>query len=377
MPFGTMSPEEIYNHVRQWVDSFYQENQQIFHDLSEIERSIEQFQEKSKIPLVKIQKWQSCCQRFWDDLRIIANFIHEVITLKENDRDSFVKLLNKYKKKGCLDNVIKNFEKDYGNWQNLDPIILETLLKTQKCLDYYNVGFKCLHSQLKEILKEQNFYKKHCEEIINIALILNERDLIIENSISEYLNWWKKRINNRLGWKKFRTERDTWRNIIDNSSQSVRIRDEFEYIFQFIRKFPLSINSAEAAEVSIIKLAEYYKINSENQQWLAATKDFRNLIINYINTLQETCPKWLIENTLNITIHDAVPLDNELGGDGNIDNLPENHPIRIAIFNNTEALNQENEVSADKYRTQCLEALQNSIKKYTLTAHNFIKCVVV
>ena len=376
MPIRGMTADEIYCHVREWVDSFYEQNQVDIHYWSQVERSIEELQEKSKIPLKKINEWQYRCQNSWKELKILANAISEVSSLKDKDRVSFFNLVDKYKEDYNFSNeVIRDFEKNYNDWQNSNPIILDTLLELEENL-VHTVGFEELHSLLGQILKKQNFYERYCRKVVITATALHKRYLLLEKEnphISEYRKWWKKRANSRLSWKKFRKARNKWIQVSKECDQNAKVKDEFEYIFQFIRQFSLSLKSDQGAKIAIAELAKYYTINPKSEQWLMATQEFCNTINEYLRIIQKTCPTWLVQNNPSISIRDAIPLDNEPGGNGNIYRLPKDHPLFITIIENHKLIQiiQKNKKNTDEWRSQCLQALRESIKRYTLSDDEF------
>lgn len=371
MPIRGMTPREIYEHVREWVDSFYENNQVIFDYWSEVEIEIKRLHKKSQIPLHKINEWEYHCRKLWNELRIIANAISEVSSLNHNDRIGFFKFINRYIDNEILPNQIIEYchycQKQYYNCINKSSII-SNLLDFQKKL-VNHLDFEELYNQFCEQL---TFYREYCHELIKYQTIIHERYILTKKvkwPLYRYLDWWKKAASIGISWKKFREDRNAWIHILDPSYHNVRIRDEFKYIFQFIRQFPLSINSNEGAETAILELAKYYTVDPENKQWLIATEEFRNRIINYISIIQKNCPKWLIENNPNLTIRDAIPLGNEPGSYGNIDSLPKDHPLLTAITEiseNYESIDQENQLIADECRNQCLQAIRKSIDKYTL-----------
>ncbi|MBN3906584.1 MAG: hypothetical protein HWQ35_08495, partial [Nostoc sp. NMS1] len=374
MPIGEMSSNEIYYHVREWVDSFYEQNQSIFNSWSELEKNIEQLQKKANIPLLKIKEWQYSCRYSWDKLRIIAQAIFEFSLLKENDRLGLVNLLEKYNKDYHFpDEVVRKLEKICNYWYN--PKIGEILLQIEDNL-VHTVGFEQLYNQLINILKELRVNNINCPAIAKnvnkLKALSDELSKKERRRIVEYLDWHKKRANSRLSYDKFRFIRKGWEYLLNQYYQDTHIQDEFKYIFQFIRQFPLSIKPKEGGEKTRDELAKYYTIDPKNEQWLAATYSFLNMICNYINTIQKTCPQWFIAKNPNITIREAIPLDNELGGDAQIERIPKDHPLFTAIFENPESI-QEKKIIADECRTQCLKALRESILQYTLIDDNFLK----
>ncbi|WP_353933034.1 hypothetical protein WJM97_10820 [Okeanomitos corallinicola TIOX110] len=372
MPIGKMSSDEIYYHVREWVDSFYEENQRIFHYLSEVERNIEQLQKKSRIPLRKINEWQYRCKDSWKELMIIANAIFEVSSIKKNDRVDFVNLIEKYRKDYKFPSeVIREFEKKYNNWFNLK--ILDTLLYVEETL-VDTVSFEVLHKTLSQIVKENNFYQEYCPEIIKQKNIIHERYLIIEKvegRVSEYLYWWKKRKIERPSSKEFKKARRQWLHLIDQSFKETGFRTELKYVFDFVRQLPLSVKPSKAAELAWIEYSHYCKVDPDNQEWLIVKDDFMSIIINYVNIIQRGCPEWLIKNNVNLTIYDAIPLNNEPGSDGNIDNLPKEHPLLIVLLKNPESIKKGNQIITEQSHIQCLHALRESIKRYTLNNDEF------
>ncbi|NEO18363.1 MULTISPECIES: hypothetical protein [unclassified Moorena] len=385
MPIRGMTPREIYDHVREWVDSFYEKNQVIFDYWSEVEREINRLHKKSQIPLHKINEWEYHCRKLWNELRIIANVISEISLLNYNDRVEFFQIINKYIRineyirilPNKIIKYVKNFQQNNYNYNPCsNQVIINNLLDLENKL-VNNLDFEQLYNQLKIIREQPTFYRKYCQELIKYQTIIHERYILTKEvkwPVYEYLDWWKKAANIGLSWKKFKDTRNAWIHILDPSYHNVRIRDEFKYIFQFIRQFPLSINPNEGAEAAILELAKYYTVDPENQQWLIATEEFRDRIINYINIIQKTCPRWLIENNPNLTIRDAIPLGNEPGSYGKIDSLPKDHPLLTtitAISENHESRDQQNKLIADECRSQCLQAIRKYIEKYTLGDDEF------
>lgn len=376
MPVDGMSPNEAYTRLRNWIDRFYETNQNLFQHWQKIESQIEELCRKKNNTLSQVQNWRDKKKMEWDNLRTISKTI---LLLEKGSEENWQKIAFDADRNHTFPNFMKNLFREYRqevekfDTKERDFNQIQSFIKLLKGADTYeSISMTLQEIKSQALAQTSNSFL----QTLKLALAkLDEGDLLIIEP-REQLIFWLKNQGRRFPRKRYRKSRKQWKYLLEEST--FNLDQEFEVILAALNDLPLTFNPNIGAERVITELSHFYSFNTNAETWKKATTRLFQALTKYIHQIQNSIPKWLLETEHEVKIPINLPTEEEKGG-FNIDQfLDENPQIKnILIKTNIhrkstcEKLEKERKKIGQQQKVLVLADLQNLKVKYVVTENDW------
>ena len=334
MPVSRMSPQDVYSHIREWVDGFYERNQDLIQRWQNIEDEIEKLCSQTNSSLHEIRDWRNRVKEKWENLQIVSNTTRILESAKESEWHNIVKKSN-YR----LPYKIQTLFQDYLEEQ-------KRIDTRRKILENIKLSIELMHNSndYETVYKAfQTIKYKNLSQLINVCpktvesalKKLEGRSQQLKGPYGELKSWLSHA--RRFSRKRHRKFRKYWKHLVGEKILS--INEEFEVILAALTQLPLSVDPECGAEKVISALRNLYSIDHDAETWHLSTSGLHGQIKQYIREVITTVPEWLRNKDLKINIPIDLPRAND---PVNINKFLSNNPKIKDALDETERCQETN-----------------------------------
>ncbi len=305
MPVEAMQASDIYDHLRTWIDEFYERNRAAIERWRRVEHDIEHLGKQVNASMTDVHMWLSTRRDAWRRLQAVAEIIRRLVATDRSlwasaptdaDRDSYVPDKAKVivrELKSALDScehrrrIATVFEQGAAS--------VEAIQDIRECL-------ACLEHLRTEALAKLSY---ESPPALNDAVRELRRLEKWTSPREALLAWWQEATPERLSLKRFKTSRQSWHPLT-----GVKVGDmgvEHDLVVTAARALPLSVEPTSGARQVLDELAAYYGLNGDRDDWLDATREYQGVLTSFLLNLLRHTPKWLSERCADLPIGQALP----------------------------------------------------------------------
>lgn len=358
LPFGRdLHVEELYHHVREWIDRFYECNRGIFDRWAQVEKRIIELHKVTDRSLSQLSKWHDGGKKTWFTLRSINDCLMAITGGAREDVAGWKKALDAVDVRNLPESEQRGFNdlRNRIDYLGSRASLAREMAEFRLWLDGAN-GFDALWDRFHEVSKR--LHRSQGPAIMEaltsaIARMQGKRDRL--RTPSEQLHQWWQEIGLAVsfkGYKRFRTKLSKGATI-----SSEDIREEHSKLRQAIGRLSFMIEPQEGARQIIATLAGLLKIDSDSPEWRETTNELGETVTEFLSKLQRTIPAWLSEALPNASIESLLPQRDKHGSLLINDLLSEHSPLKQAIERReredrarNEIIRREREQTADECR---------------------------
>jgi hypothetical protein len=305
MPVENMSPEDMYSHLRNWIDSYYEINRDKIEGWQEIEDEIESICHRVNSSLRQIQGWREKTLTAWQNLRAISEIIRVV---KSEDRDEWKKIFTEYINKYDFPTKIQELFRDFlAELEQLEKLNTTVLILAQAKERVQNAeGFDAMFTTVRS-LDQEIFTQLRVARPSTLQNAIDElwqRSQLLKDPRAELKVWWSRYAGKRLPLKRFNKLRNKWIYLTGDAGRV--IKEEHELISDAVWQLPISIDPEQGAKIVVDVLAGHYSIDADSQEWQNAISVYQNHIRDHLLHICSATPEWLLKYIPQLSIRDAV-----------------------------------------------------------------------
>jgi hypothetical protein len=317
-PVGNLSAHEAYNQMRNWIDSFYQENQVSLNKWNQVEQDIISFINSINQPLRSLKNWINKSEELWNELRLVAQTIVKLRKLGQETTTykSLIDNINtpSWRCNGILSTCRTRLETIYNKREKhqLEQEHLETVINRLKTIsDSPEIYNELLHllsqpisSQISEILEKAIQSIKQLKSNLKFTSLENQ-----------LFQWWGNIRKNIPSFNKFKEAHN-------NADQDIKSK---------YKNFIVSIFELPFMDTLEILLE---KTKSLSDECGLDFSEYSLQLVPFFTELHTNVPKWIDET--NLTISDILPFKSRDGIKLGLilNQIEDDHPINKMIREN-------------------------------------------
>jgi hypothetical protein len=297
-PIERKSPEEVYDHLRIWIDSFYELNQQVIATWSTVEHSIKETVSRFNTSLIKVATWSQSKKAHWDTLQRFSEYLDAVANQQPN-----TDVLRKFQGDSSLPqgmrNAVSPFLKRLEEAEQRQKVVAEAAkwLNSVRAVS----GPALLNAELHKLANTCG--SKLPESIsswLSEAIRLCDPIEPPTSPQSELVNWWRSEFGRHPSRNRFEKHRMAWVNysrqkygssVVGNVAKI--ISDEFAVVLHAALEQPVLKSAEESAQEVVYRLAGHLHVLPDDKVWLSDTSDYRQVLTSYFTKLRNHAPVWL------------------------------------------------------------------------------------
>lgn len=298
-PVAHQRPEQIFDRLRSWIDSFYEINNATLSRWAEIEQRIKDACEKFQTPIRQVDQWKAERQERWQSLQRLSQHLKRLTdgspsiqSLKEINGDWNLawetrKLIEPFLDRFEEAERKQKFAKDLSDLVSqlratTNPLIIQSAL-----LQFRERNGEKLSGSLEGLFKEATSAFKPAK---------------LRPPKSQIWEWWGSEFGRPLSRNRHSKYRAAW---ADRSKAKYGLsavgevagilKDEYELILRTAFAQTVSCVPEQAAEETINNLAAHLDVQPNDLSWNEGVASYRKLLVEYFANLKSHAPSWIID----------------------------------------------------------------------------------
>jgi hypothetical protein len=354
LPIMGLTVDRIYQHLRTWIDEFYEQNRTLIDDWNTVEGEITALISKANTNLSEIEDWRNKRVRDWEALSRLSSVIHAA---EQGDVKQFEALADRLRYSSSLPpttssllhgllHAIKDADASSGKAAALRQLAA-ALAAASNSVDVL-AALTNAHTRARGLGEELSGVPDYTK-----ALALRLEQPQTPRGFVEL--WWRTANRQKLSLKLFKAERGRWERAFGLGKSGI-YRDELEIIWKALEDLPLVGNAAEASTAVLRQYAMHLRIDPDSDAWKAESEHYRSVLQHFLNRLCSTAPAWLRDRQPPLTIGETFPRPRDLGIRSAEQMLRERPSLQAAI---------------DEAALTANDAVRDDIAQTTAIAHSY------
>ena len=311
LPFHGRSGDEVYRHVRGWIDLYYELNRGTLDTWASVETRIRDLAANAARSLSAVRNWPSQCRRDLHGLRWMA----ELTQMLSEDQDVAAAQLPALTPEDLpqeLFSTFSGFLHQFAEFDRKSAASRSLIRLADDLAEHVNV------SDIRRALWKLT--NKPPEYLIPSArtIVLKAWSALSQPGRSAhllwpsaYLDWWQENAALIFSKKQFFARRSAWHAIAyagrrDTESIAEHKQRDYAAFWTAAGAQPVLRRPGAAADEILSRLAEHYKVSPSSDEWVSATSDFRTFLADVFSWLQETAPECLSRSSTPLLIRDGI-----------------------------------------------------------------------
>ena len=352
LPIGNMSPEELFDHLRLWIDYFYDANHERIEQWRHVEDEITKLAVDSWTSLGEISAWREKRLKKWNELK----YVGEAIRAIENGDEAALKTITDPPRIG------------------VDPSVLTVTSEFRRVAQFAqnSTGYHKLLGQAQRSvesaasLTEIEAALRKCQQGLPAALVpayYDEALFTIEQARRSERNqvhcfWNKIQKYSPLSQSRHKSLRVDWRSLTD--ARGVEIKYERDELVDALGVCSISDSSNDIADRVLNRLAEILHVDPIDETFHHQTKRFRRAIEDSVRVTLAYMPFWFGEAAPPLSLREALPLAENIQRDTIL--APHHARLWTAIEGRRRAPLKDTEAARCKIRSLISEDLETASK---------------
>ncbi|MGW2817476.1 hypothetical protein [Streptomyces sp. NPDC001415] len=291
LPFGDLSASEVYEHVRGWVDAYYETNHQALAHWSSVEQRIHDLSGRANTSLWRIRQWPIQRRDDWLQLSLLA----ESARIARTDPEAALREV------GALPRNNRISWRFNRELYDLRSRVREVAVREEQAALLMRIA-----DRLRETSEPQRLAslltslarKKHPG--LSAAAREKARDaaVLFEGSgpaspEQELFRWWRRFGVAAVKWPTFFQLRSGWRELLHQEFPDEDRRDH-EAFWAALGECALSADAGRTADHALARLADHYGTSPTAPAWTAASASLLRHLVNSVSRSQQGAPAWLL-----------------------------------------------------------------------------------
>lgn len=323
-----MSARDVYQHVRRWVDDYYEQNHETIEKWEGTEKAVQALRSELEATLRDIRRWGDLNRDLWDTLRICNRVIAEVQGLSVQPPSSWPDSLKTIgRSEGfpeAFKSVFEEFAKTVHRLANLQRTHehVQTLSKRLQDANEFEAVFSALHGlkSAEALFRDGPVELDRCME----QMLEHRRRYRDSDPELVLFGWWSNVSRQLPSFVEYRTAVQNCASGSDEAS-----KDGYRRFLALVRELPLLIEPAKAA--ADVTLALGQRLGSGNEQaWQSSLAPLQSKLEHYLREVA-SAPCWLTSALPSLPIGDAVPWKAGTPGKKVFDSFPADHFLRRLV----------------------------------------------
>ncbi|GAA2634572.1 toll/interleukin-1 receptor domain-containing protein [Paractinoplanes durhamensis] len=302
LPFAGRTADQVYDHLRGWIDDFYAENRAALARWWSVEEDIERLVGRSEQALHTVRTWNNGRLEAWRNLRRIL----AARTTLDTDPEAGLRELSI---------IAADYHVPWQVRSRLQDISAARARRAARAalaeqLD--DLGRQTQPEKIRSALRVLDQARSvdlspQFRALVREALAeLTEQPRLIPPR-TQLFQWWRTTAQSVLSKAAYRRQRLTWpwdesTTVLAESRHRDRLRLEFATFQEAIGRGRLGDD--DAATAVFAALAALYETPADSPAWTAATAAHRESLTTGLRRLAATAPRWLF----GLEIRDFLPL---------------------------------------------------------------------
>jgi|CXWL01.1.fsa_nt_gi nucleotide-binding universal stress UspA family protein len=300
LPIGQLGADRAFDHVRTWVDRFYEVNQERISFWQSIEEQIERFVREARSSLVEIQRWRDARQKAWRELVAVSRAIHR---LENADRESL---------QAWFGRARTGPESPSRLRRALDSAAVacrDLAEREEKCalLERWSneLGTVTEVGDLQAILPKLQADLRGRVHLPSLDTALGE----VENQslLFELRVWWQRSGGWKLSLRHYSKMRAQWTGL-SPSADEASLLAEHRALLGWINALPVTSEPAEGARRVLEQLDLYLGPPGAGEDIRSLRAEFTMELEGFLKQVQTEGPAWVYACEPVLSIGEAVPL---------------------------------------------------------------------
>jgi hypothetical protein len=368
-----MTAEDVYAHVREWVDRFYEVNRDRFQRWREIEEEIDRLSRQTSSSLYRLREWADQGAQTWRALRCVTRMLDDLNHLAHNDHDGWGRAVRRHINEYSFPAGVKEDFRQYlpsldhmsaraGEHARLRKALplVENAEGAEGILDALGALNKererdlpdAARATLEASLKELGQHAKAVKQTDAVAMLQR---------------WWKGSVGNRPSFRKFKEARDRWPH--KGLAGCKGSAGDYDLLLESLRSLRIKDDPEQGADFVLSELMRCCAGADEDGRWRAATDAYKQSLAYYLVERRRTAPPWLLEELPELTVGEAGILPERNASKVSAEDIPE--PLIQAArrrqpeqAGQSETLHKEFEREAAERRAAVADAVRQAVKSY-------------
>jgi hypothetical protein len=300
LPIASRSADEVFAHIREWIDTFYEKNRPRIDHWRAVEDDIERRVRNARSTLAELGRWRDERLNDWRRLVTISGAIHEI---ESGDRDRWERL--------CEES-----SSDYSAPIGMREVF-SWLRDALRGLDARQSEISTIERAIREVEGAESpqllldLLTRLRDGLPASVAPLGLRDAV--DSLGqgqapwrELRAWWFSSGGLKLSLAPYKRARAAWATLPLRSR--LKHREEYRLVLDALARFPLTVDPAQGADAVFQSLAQALGLDPASDSFRSATDTYRGVVRDFIGRAAATAPTWLLAHAPGITIGEAVPL---------------------------------------------------------------------
>ncbi|MEV4518009.1 toll/interleukin-1 receptor domain-containing protein [Dactylosporangium sp. NPDC049525] len=312
LSFEGRTVDEVYRHVRSWIDDYYEENRDILAYWSSVEARIERHASTAQRSLTEINAWLRELPQAWHRLRDLARLVDNL----RRDRAGAVDELSRMAAwdsdvDGPLRTELRRFEAYFKGLDGRRAAAGELAARAAAIAAESDID--ALSRHIKQLTVSPPPSVGPAVRSLASAAWRTYRELRRgKGPEHELLAWWQSSALPLFGRKQFFRWRPTWRRLAELAwppgagDVKDRLGEELAAFLAALGALPLTGDPADGAERVLAELAAYCGM-ATSTDWRSATATVQDDVAKSLSRLQDTAPSWLIARQDPLLLGECVP----------------------------------------------------------------------
>lgn len=312
LPFKGRTVDEVYRHVRSWIDDYYEENREVLDYWSSVEASIERHASTAQRSLTEINAWLRDLPLAWHRLRDLARLVDSL----RRDRAGAVEELSRMAALGSdVDRPLRiELWRFVAYFEGLDRrraaaqelAARAVVLAAESDIDALSRHVKQLTVSPPPLLAPA------VRSLADQAWRAYREFKQGQGPEQELLAWWQGSALPLFGRKQFFRWRSSWRRLAELAwppgadDVKDRVGAELAAFLAALSALPLTGDPADGGERALAELAAYCG-TATSTDWRSATATVQEDVARSLSRLRETAPFWLVAGEEPLLLGECVP----------------------------------------------------------------------
>jgi hypothetical protein len=313
LPFNGRSAADVYQHVRSWIDSYYELNRDELNTWNSVERRIKDLAANAERSLRTVRDWPSECRRNLRALRWVA----ELAQTLSDDQDAAAEQLAALPAyvPWELSGTLQGFNNQFAEFDRQSAASLSLIAKADALATHVEV--EDIRRDLTKLTRERPSYlRPPAEAVVRKSLLMVQGPRPPALRPGEYAEWWQRSAGLIFSKGKFLTERSAWRAIAhagrrETESIAEHKRRDYAAFWAVAGAEPVAGDPAAAVNEIMAQLAKHYEVSASSQEWVSATNSFRRYLAAGLDWLQATAPECLSRPSVPLLIRECIAPGNQ------------------------------------------------------------------
>jgi hypothetical protein len=297
-PVARQTPDQVFAHLRSWIDSFYEINHLVLTRWAALEQSIETLANNLRVSIGKVETWKRNREQAWRHLQKTSQRLRELEKSKPSNA------------------VLESISEDWGlPWETRDQarIYLDRLRAIDRKLEQASEASSWF-SQVKDIadavrvLEELTKFKSRstltpvAASRLNAAIAQFQLPPQPDSPESEVALWWRSEYGRLPSRNRYDRHRTAWSEYskLKFGSDAVGnvasiLKEEFTAISETILSQVVTTTPEDAAQAAVNRIASHLDIPAHDPSWTLCVSEYREALRLYFANLRSHAPNWIID----------------------------------------------------------------------------------